>query len=160
MSAVETLPNIEEYVVTTSEDKGSKIKCLDRAAFANAALPFVDWSEAESRDSGRGPYKTTGQQSFYVERNGDRIQVNFSANFFAKDRKGSRKAESGKDSDQQLYTLAPSELVLIDKLAEETMANDPSRAGALMTIRIVADQNQGKVPWKLLKIAKDALESK
>lgn len=150
------------YIVTTAADKGGKnLEALDRENFANNALKFVDWDNVEIRTSSRGEYKTTGQQSFYVEDpEGNRIQVNFSANFFPKDRKGAAKPTSGKDSDQQMYSLSPGELGLIDKLATEVAATDPVQGARLMTIGITAKANGNKVPWDLLKLAKDAMDSK
>src|SRR6266850_7078216 len=65
---VELAEQLTRYEVTTADDKGGKnIKSLSRTLFANVALPFIDWSECEEQDKGRGPYRTTNQHAFYVK---------------------------------------------------------------------------------------------
>lgn len=151
----------DAFHVTTDPEKGGKnLTCLDREGFANNALAFIDWDNATDKTSARGPYKTTGQQSFYVEDlEGNRIQVNFSANFFPKDRQGVKKADSGKDSEQVMYKLSEPELITLDRLATEVAATDPIQGAKLMTIRAVANMNKGLVPYDQLVVAKTALDA-
>lgn len=151
--------NSPAFIVTTDPEKGGKnLTCLDREAFANAALGAVDWDAATSKTSSRGPYQTTGQQSFYVEGpGGDRIQINFSANRFPKDRQGAKKPESGKDSDQVMYKLSEGELTTLDRLANEVAANNPVEGAKLMTIRAMANLNKGQVTYEQLVVAKQHL---
>lgn len=151
----------DAFTVTTDPEKGGKnLTCLDREGFANNALGFIDWDNATDKTSARGPYKTTGQQSFYVEDlEGNRIQVNFSANFFPKDRQGVKKAESGKDSDQQMYKITEPELNTLDRLAVDVAATDPVQGAKLMTIRAVANMNKGLIPYDQLVLARTALDA-
>ena len=126
----------DDYIVTTASDKGAKIHCVDREGFANNALSFIDWDAADSRESARGPYKTTGQQSFYVEDlEGNSIQVNFSANLFPKERKG-KGAKKEQDPGERTFKLSVGELAAVDRLIGETA--DMDRKVRLMTIKSLA----------------------
>jgi hypothetical protein len=154
----------DDYTVTTDADKGvgktkagEPILCFDREGFVNNALCFVDWDLSDERVSTRGPYKTTGQQSFYCDdRDGNSIQINFSANFFPKDRVGTKAPKSGKDAGPQQYHLSEPELVALDGIAVRVATTDMARGAKLMTIREV-HKLTGGISWDQILLAKTAL---